>query len=974
MESHSRNGNSAENWQQLKSILAGALDRDPANREDYVAEACGGDAKLREEVEVLLGQDSRCVDLCAEDAVGRRDEGDDSTFIGSRIGAYRIDREIGRGGMGAVYLAERADGEFQKKVAIKLLKRGTDTDEVLRRFRVERQILARLEHPNIARLLDAGTSPEGLPFLVMEYVPGEPITYFCRTKALTIVNRLRLFLKVCKAVEFAHERHVIHRDLKPTNILVTADGEPKLLDFGIAKLVGPGDDLNERTLTSQQRFTPGCASPEQALGKPVTPASDVYALGALLYELLTEQNPHRFESTDHSPQEFARVIAEEEPQRPSQIVTDPRLRRSLRGDIENIVLVALRKEPARRYASVAELEADVEHYLAARPIKARPNAIGYRTRRFFVRKKALIGGAALLATLGIALGLIISRYSNAVRGQYLAAGTSEKSVAVLPFDPSDGDQMTSRIAKALQEEVLSDLAKVAELRVISRESVMSYTPAPTRDIREIARALNVSHVVEGSVRREGNKLHVAARLIDARNDASVWSETYDRDIGNVLVLENEIAKTIARRLRAEMSLSERAAIDEIPTTDAVAYDLYSQARELSRDVSDQNHSRKNLPEAVRLLNEAIARDPNFLLAYCDLARAHNNIYLQGIDHTPERLKLANAAIQEALALRPESGEAHLVLADYYYHGLRNYDRALAELEQARRHLPNDPRLYAYLGYIKRKQGRWAESNRALEKSVELDPRNFLTIHQLALSYEYERRYADVLRMYERALAVRPNDPVTLSFIPEIMLNWRAETKPLHETMPRLIAAHPDLASDLDVPKYALCERDPDVTARMLSHVPAEGEPESDVIYPAAWYEALVARAFEDLPKAYAAFEKARVQAEEQAAARPDSGAALSLVGMIDAGLGHKEEAIAEGRRACELLPISKDAIFGFDVTVNLALIYAWTGENNLALEQLAAAAAMPGDLSYGQLKLNPQWDSLRNDPRFEALVTSMAPR
>ncbi|MGI9086526.1 MAG: serine/threonine-protein kinase [Chthoniobacterales bacterium] len=395
-------------WREVKEILADALEiQNPATRTAFIARTCGGDTELQLEIERLLALDTDDLESCAEQVQG----GAEPSPMGYRLGAWQIIRELGRGGMGAVYLAERADGEFEKRVAIKLLKRGTDTDEVLRRFRAERRILARLDHPNIARLLDAGTTDDGLPYFVMEYVEGEPITDYARARQLSIPDRLALFLKVCGAVKAAHQNQIIHRDLKPTNILVRHDGEPKLLDFGIAKLLGPGDDELLLTRTEQRRLTPACASPEQARGEKVTSASDVYALGALLYETLAGITPHRFSSPHPSAEELTRVICDVEPMAPSA-VAPPHLKRQLRGDLDNIALLALRKEPEKRYASAAALADDLRCYLEGRPVRARRHTVGYVGRRFLRRHKLTAGLVAAACVVSLVGGEVLLRNAN----------------------------------------------------------------------------------------------------------------------------------------------------------------------------------------------------------------------------------------------------------------------------------------------------------------------------------------------------------------------------------------------------------------------------------------------------------------------------------------------------------------------------------------------------------------------------------
>lgn len=387
---------SSAQWARVKEIVADALAKPATERAAFVAAAAADDPLVQSEAREMLAfapeKDETSRPLAGGLAVPAPA---DDERAGQQLGPWRIQRELGRGGMGAVYLAERADQEFEKLAAIKILKRGTDTDEVLRRFRTERQILAQLEHPNIARLLDGGTTPDGLPYLVMEYVVGTTITEYCRARQLRLPERLRLILKVCEAVRFAHRNLVVHRDLKPGNVLVTDEGEPKLLDFGIAKLLGQ-DDNALHTVTGEQRLTPGYASPEQVRGEPVTTSTDVYSLGALLFHVLTGQLPHRFLTERPTPTELHRVIGEEEAPRASSVVTDPSLRADLQGDLDNILRQVLRKQPAERYADVTALADDIGRHLDGRPVRARPATWGYLAGRFLRRNPVTVGAAALV--------------------------------------------------------------------------------------------------------------------------------------------------------------------------------------------------------------------------------------------------------------------------------------------------------------------------------------------------------------------------------------------------------------------------------------------------------------------------------------------------------------------------------------------------------------------------------------------------
>lgn len=418
-----------ETWNKINDVFAAWLELEGEEQARYLDRACGGDPELRKEVDLLIEAHRQEVPLLETHAVRQTAmamaEGNDLQ-AGRQIGAYRIVKEIGRGGMGAVYLAERADEQFQKQAAIKLIKRGMDTDQVLQRFRMERQILAGFDHPNIARLLDGGSTENGLPYFVMEYVEGSPIHQYCDEKRLSITNRLQLFRQVCAAVDYAHRNLVVHRDIKPSNIFVTAEGVPKLLDFGIAKILLPQTE-DRATATGMLVMTPEYASPEQAQGANVTTASDVYSLGIVLYELLTGHPPYHIGTVP--PLEVARIISESRPQLPSTVVntqvtddsgrtltpesvsrsregTPERLRRRLQGDLDNIVLMALRKEPQRRYQSAEQFSEDIRRHLEGLPVTAHPDTFGYRASKFIKRNKAVAAAAtfALLA-LAVAAGI-----------------------------------------------------------------------------------------------------------------------------------------------------------------------------------------------------------------------------------------------------------------------------------------------------------------------------------------------------------------------------------------------------------------------------------------------------------------------------------------------------------------------------------------------------------------------------------------
>jgi len=557
------------------------------------------------------------------------------------------------------------------------------------------------------------------------------------------------------------------------------------------------------------------------------------------------------------------------------------------------------------------------------------------------------------------------------------APISEKSLAVLPFDNLSDEKQNAYFASGVQDEILSNLARIADLKVISRTSANLYKSGNPRNSREIGQQLGVAHLLEGNVQRIGNRLRVNAQLINADTDTHVWAQTYNRDVADLFAIQSEIAQAIAAQLAAQISPAEKRAILRRPTADLTAFDLYIRAKDLSLRSPFTNSGKKDLLEAADLLNQAVTRDPAFFLAFCQLAFTHDYLYFFGHDRTPARLALAEAAIQAAFRLRPDAGEAHLARAENLYRGYLDYDGALAELEVARQSLPNDAHVFQLTGSIERRRGRWENSIGSLERAVDLDPRNIHTLQQLAGSYAFLRRYAEARLACDRALAIAPDDVETKLGLADVEFDWKANTKPLHELIDSVRAASPDAIPDIASPWFicALAERDPAAAKDALIAAGQNVSPGNQSIrFNRPLAEGIIARMSKDEDKAQSAFTTARAEQEKVVQAQPNYGPSLVVLGLIDAALGRKEEALREGRRAVELLPVEKDSINGPAMIEYLAIIAAWIGDNDLACEQLATAIRYPSSLGYGQLKLLPFWDPLRGDPRFEKIVASLAPK
>jgi TolB-like protein/Tfp pilus assembly protein PilF len=590
---------------------------------------------------------------------------------------------------------------------------------------------------------------------------------------------------------------------------------------------------------------------------------------------------------------------------------------------------------------------------------------------FSQQRRFVLAAIAVLPAMAVALAFLLF-YRPAPPGT--PRDQKEKSIAVLPFANLSKEEENAFFADGMQDEILTDLAKIADLKVISRTSVQQYRSSATRNIGEIAQALGVVFVLEGSVQRAGDNVRVTAQLIDARKDAHVWAEHFDGELTNVFGIQSRIAQSIADQLRVRLSPAEKAALNHYPTQDATAHDLYLHGNQLLSEVlADYSHAKEKLADALELFDKAVARDPNFVLAYCRASQAHVALYWLEIDHTPDRLALADAALGKAQAIQADSDELHFARGWYFFQGLRDYDRARAELLLAQRTLPNNADIFSLAGSIDRRQGRWQQSTQELQRAVNLDPSNLFRLQQLAASYHVLRRYAAEDAIYNRALAVAPEDKSIPVSRARIELDARGDTRPLRETISRLLQQDPKSADEFPAGliDQALCDRGRGAAERAL-HAITTGELVFFFRTPAGFVEGLVARSFEDKARAESAFNQARSEQEKIVRQQPDYAAGIGILGLIDAALGRKEEAIREGVHACQLVPVKKDAVDGAELIVNLALIYAWTGETDQAFEQLNAVVRIPSNLSYGLLKLHPQWDLLRSDPRFDSLLARLA--
>ena len=859
-------------------------------------------------------------------------------------------KRLVEGGQGVVYRARQKS--LNRIVALKVIGLGQwATKAHVKRFRLEVEAAASLEHPCIVPIYEVGER-DGACYFSMKFVEGGQLDEVIRRTPVLIPQAVELIAKVARTVHYAHEHGILHRDIKAGNILLDASGEPHLTDFGLARLLETESSI---THTLDVLGTPSYMAPEQAVGNnaAVSSATDVYGVGAVLYQLLTGQPPFAGGTT----YETIKLLLETEPRQPRLL--NPKIDR----DLSTICLKCLDKDPKRRYPSAIALAQDLERWRNHEPIQAHRTGISTHARKWVRRNRSIAALIALSLALAAGSGWIV--WKSDFKRHPLTTG-----IAVLPFEDLSEQKENAAFADGVHDDILTKLAKIADLKVISRTSVMEYRGE--RNMRQIGDALRVSHILEGSTRRNGSRIRLNAQLIDTRTDTHVWAEQYDRALDDLFVIQSEIAQKVAEHLHANISAAEKTAIAQPPTTDLIANDLYTQA--LVCESQLQTHP--NHLKAVALLDRAVARDPRFFLAYCALARINSRLYFDGYDHTVARLESAEAAIQKAGQLQPEAGEVHLVRAGYYRE-VRDYDRARAELDLARRILPNNSVVYHETGMIDRRQGRWTEALRNFGRAVELDPRSVELLIDAADTNRSMRQYPEAAELFRRAVAVSPHDYFTRILAADIAFCERADVRPMRAEYNAILEEEPGAA-----PKFAdglvycaLLDRDAAAADRALAAIPPDGIGGLPrLILPREWWVGHVALTFNRAEDARVAFEATRAVFEKLLREQPDNASAWSMLGRVDAALGRKEEAMQAGRRGCELLPLSREPTSGLRPFLELTKIYAAAGEKDLALQQLTTSAGQIMGVTYGELKLEPDWDSLRGDPRFEAIVASLAPR
>jgi eukaryotic-like serine/threonine-protein kinase len=720
-------------WRLVKEILQGAWEQDDAGRAAYVNRACADDTDLRSIVERLLASDEAAgmVPLISPTQLpgGTRRAHSEPDPDGDLLGPYRIVHEIGYGGMGTVYLAERADGQYKKRVAIKIIKPGLCNPDLLRRFTQERQLLADLDHPNIARLLDGGTTKSGLPYLVMDYVDGVRIDQWCDDRNSPVRDRLKLFQTVCSAVQYAHQKHVIHRDIKPGNIMVTSDGTPKLLDFGIAKVLDPELAGETAETTKPGAMTPDYASPEQVRGEPLGPESDIYSLGVILYRLLTGRPPYSVQRWD----QMVQLVCEQEPLKPSVAARERRVSK----DLDAIVLKALQKDPRKRYASAAELAEDIDRFLGGFPVEARGRRVYYRALKLVNRN--LRAAVAVLVMLVASAGLWL--WPN-----HKSPGSDQSSVAVLPFLDISPEKDQEYFADGVTEELRNMLAQVPGLRVSGRDSSNRFK-RETADVVAAGKKLNVIVILEGSVRKLRNRVRLAVQLFNSADGVQLWSNTFDLDVNDVLTAQEEIARVLVREMK--LTLLGKWMLSYPKTRNGEAYTAYLQGRYSFR------RNREMLERAVAYFELAIRLDPRYAPAWAGLGMARVTQAESGFVPVDQGIQKATEAVARALALDPDLPDAQIAMGTIKLRFEWDWTAANALFQHASTKAPGNTIAMRLAGALAGTLGRFDEAIRLYERAIEIDPLPAPPYANLAMVLHYAGRHDEARAAVTKAIEMDP---------------------------------------------------------------------------------------------------------------------------------------------------------------------------------------------------------------------------
>ena len=881
------------------------------------------------------------------------------------FGRYTLVKILGRGGMGIVWLAR--DEELERDVALKFLPDLMIQDRaVFDQLKRETKRCLELTHPHIVRIHDF-VRDERSGCISMEYVDGETLASLRCQKEQKVFEPLELIAwigQLCDALDYAHNRaRIIHRDLKPANLMVNQRGDLKVSDFGIARSVG--DSTSMVTMAGDRSGTLSYMSPQQLGGERGTHLDDIYSLGASVYELLTSKPPFYSGNIDRQIHER---VAPSMRERRKELDIEPTLVPQV---WEDAVAVCLAKDPSRRPQSAAE----VVQRLQLAPVQTRTKRPPGKSSN---RKALLVGGIATLSVLALA-GLYFGVLKRQAKPVSQAAVIPEKSIAVLPFENRSEEKANAYFADGIQDEILTRLSKIADLKVISRTSTQPYKSAP-ENLSDIARQLGVAHILEGSVQKSGDAVRVNVQLIRAANDSHVWADTFDRKLTDIFSVESEVAKAIADQLRAHLSGQEEQVIAAKPTDNPEAYDAY--LRGLAYTLKAGGVTPANSLGAQKYLREAVRLDPKFALGWALLSFVESRGYITAaLQPTVALRDEARQAAEAALTLQPNLGEALYAKGYYHYACPKDYDTAMRYFEQARQLLPNGSRIPESLAYVARRRGEWDRSESYFNEAERLDPRNVNLLRQHAASHIALRRFPEALRKLDQVLNITPDDVDTLA--------QKAGIAQAQGDLPRASALLAPLQPAADDPGplaaqayQAILEHRPAQIIPRLKEILAKPDPalgyfNGELRFWLGWAQEVAG----DHAAAQESWRQARSELESFLKEQPENYSLIGVLALTNMGLGDKAAALALSERATAAIPIEKDALVGPLPIEILARVAAQIGEHDRAIAALQKLLSIPYagplpenmPLTPALLRLDPMFDPLRNDLRFQKLALS-APR
>jgi len=864
--------------------------------------------------------------------------------IGRTTSHYKIIEKLGEGGMGVVYKAQ--DLKLDRLVALKFLPVNlTASQEEILRFEQEAKAISALNHPNIETIHDVD-EVDGQRYIVLEYIPGGTLKSKLKQlksedKGFSIGEVLDYGMQMAEGLAHAHRRKIIHRDVKTENIMLTEEGKVKLTDFGLAKLRGSV----QKTKTGSTLGTAAYMSPEQVRGEEVDNRSDIFSLGVVLYELTTSHLP--FQGEYEAAMSYS-ILNENVPSIKS-------LRPDAPQALEKIIDRCLEKDRTKRYQHADEIVADL------RTVDLSITTQGSNPKRRL--KPVWVALPVILLTL-IGLFLLLTHKKN----------VSGKSIAVLPFQNLSAEGPHAYFAGGLHDELLTQLSKVAALKVISRTSVMGYA-GTTKPVRQIANELGIGSIVEGSVQVVGERLRVNVQLIDAATDAHLWAERYDRTLDDAFAIQSDVAQQIVAAVGATLSNTEQKGLAEAPTTNAEAYQLYLQGREYW---TRPGYLRQNCEIAQELYERALALDPGFALAHAALSEVHGGMYWYRYDPSPTRAARQREEAEAALRLAPDLAQAHEAMGLAHYWGRRDYKRALEEFAIALERLPNDADLWAHIGYVHRRLGHWEEVIAAFEKATQLDPRSANLFSDLGgNTYQGMHRYAEAVRAYDRALSLAPDLNAVAIWKGWTYVCWQGQLDTLRAILRRL-----PMDADLGTPgiraflqvELLYLERQADNLLEVLLTTRVTVFEEQDWFLPSSLCAAWAHRLRGDRSAERAAFDSARVFLDSALRELPNDWRVHAARGLALAGLGRRDEALREARWLQQSVVYREDAFQGPQLAEARARILAQAGDAEATLDEIARLLAEPSWLSVHTLRLDPCWDPIREHPRFKALLAKYAMR